>query len=359
MRMDEARVGVHSEWPFDDPRAWSGMIRPAVAQLDEVLDMTRLAPARTADALIDRARARLSPRTVLPAHSIATSLRRSLSLQLEVRRSAVDAVVALASSSDLVRPLAVPVIQITDATFPALQGFYPMYSDLAWSGRMQGNWVERHGAKNTHHFVVTSDWAKDSLVHDTGFPEERITIAPFGPAIAPPPGVLPRTVEEDRLRLVLVASDWERKNGTAALEIVERLRESRDVELLIVGAAPPEAARSATLLGRLNAADLSNVYSRGHILLEPALANASGVVITDALHHGLPVLASAVGGVPTLVDTSTGWLLPPENLVASAVEILSSISVAELESRSRAAADWAARSLSWDGWAEAIARIEI
>lgn len=359
MRIADVRVGVHSTWALEDPRAWSGVIRPAAAALRAALDLAPLAAARPRDAFVDRARARLSPRPVLPAHSVATARRRSAALASAVRSADVEAVVALASSTDLVRPLGVPTIQVTDATFDAVRDFYPMFSALGAIGTAQGRWVERRSARNTAHFVVTSDWARRSLVEDVGVDPVRITVAPFGPAITPGAGPLPRRAEDGPLRLLFVASDWERKNGDAALEIAAGLRERREVELVVVGDAPSSAARGAHLLGRLAPEELSRLYARSDVLLEPSRANASGVVITDALHHGLPVLAAKVGGVPTLVTEQSGWLVPVADPVAVAVEILARITRAELAERSRAATADARRRLTWETWAAAIAALEI
>lgn len=359
MRLDEARVGLHSGWDLDDPRAWSGVIRPAAAALRTALDITPLAPARPRDAFVDRARARLSRRPVLPAHSVSTARRRSAALRNAVRSVDVDAVVALASSTDLVRSLGVPTVQVTDATFHAVRDFYPMFSGLGLVGTAQGRWVERHAAGNTTHFVVTSDWARRSLIEDIGFPEERIAVAPFGPAIMPGTGPLPRRREDGPLRLLFVASDWERKNGSAALEIAVRLRGRREIDLVVVGDAPPSAASGARLVGRLAPEELSRLYATSDVLLEPSRANASGVVLTDALHHGLPVLATDVGGVPTLVRTETGWLVPAADPVSDAVEILTRVTRSELAARSRAAFEDARRRLTWEAWAGTIAALEV
>lgn len=359
MRLDQVRVGVHSGWDLEDPRAWSGVIRPAATALRTALDVTRLAPAPPRDAFVDRVRARLSRRPVLPAHSIATARRRSAALASAVRSADVEAVVALASSTDLVRPLGVPTIQVTDATFDAVRDFYPMFSDLGAVGTAQGRWVERHAAGNTAHFVVTSDWARHSMIEDVGVPPERISVAPFGPAIMPDAISLPHRSMEGPLRLLFVASDWERKNGPAALEIATRLRELREVELLVVGDTPPVTAHGTQLVGRLSPLELSTLYASSDVLLEPSRANASGVVLTDALHHGLPVLATDVGGVSTLVTPETGWLVPVADPVPDAVEILARVSRDELAVRSRAAVEDARRRLTWEAWASTIAALEV
>lgn len=359
MRLDHMSTGLYSSWDLDDPSAWSGVIQPAARALRASLDLTPLSPAMPRDALVDRAQARLSSRPVLPAHSIATARRRSAALAATARRARIDAVVALASSTDLVRPLGVPTIQVTDATFDLVRDFYPMFSGLGPLGGFQGRWVERRAARGTAHFVVTSDWARTSLIDDVRIAPERITVAPFGPAIAPAASPRPRRAEGGPLRLLLVASDWERKNGAAALAIAARLRELREIELVVVGDAPAEAGHLARLVGRLDPDELSALYARSDVLLDPSRANASGVVITDALHHGLPVLAADVGGVRNLVTEDSGWLVSVADIVPDAVRILAHVSPAELVARSRAATAHARHRLTWEAWAATLATLEI
>lgn len=376
MRVSEGRIGVHSGWDLDDAAAWSGVIAPMVRAMESTLRTERLVVDVPADAPVDRLRARLSSRTVLPAHSPATARRRSSRLAGAVHRTDVDAVVALAASTDLVRDPGAPVVQVTDATFDAVAGFYPQFSGLSRGSLRRGRRVERLAARSTAHYLVATDWAARSLIDDVGVDAGHVSVAPFGPAIAPPsapsdghadrsPGDLadPRPTPRGytgALRLLFVAGAWERKNGEAALRIVRELGRTRDVELTIVGSAPTHAEAVGTVLGRVDRSQLSALYSSHDVLLEPARANASGVVITDALHHGLPVLASDVGGVSTLVRPGVGgWLVPLYGVVDASVDALSDVEPATLRALSRTAAEDARRRLTWSAWVAALGGIDL
>jgi glycosyltransferase involved in cell wall biosynthesis len=60
--------------------------------------------------------------------------------------------------------------------------------------------------------------------------------------------------------------------------------------------------------------DLSPVLPRWDIFVMPSLEEGFPIAALDAMAAGLPVVATAVGGVPELIeDGKTGWLMPPRD----------------------------------------------
>lgn len=352
------RVGLYSPWDMSDPQSWSGVVLPMAKALSEALDVEVLPRLDVQDAARERVRTRIRGRfgrRSLPKHTMATARRRSAALRavLDARTGPqLDAIVVIAGSTDVLDlPPGLPLIQVTDATFPAILGFYPLATGLGRRNESQGLRVERASAGGTSHFVVATEWAARSLEQAVGVEPARITVAPFGPAISAPSE--PRAREPQRpLKVLAVISDWARKGGDDVVAAVEQARRNTDLELTVVGQAPEGLPPWVHAAGRVDRMRLAEVYAEHDVLIDLARANAAGVVLTDALTAGLPVVATNVGGVDSIVrDCETGWLVRRDSAVDDASHILSRLTAEQVRVASRAALEDARRRLTWSAWA--------
>ena len=97
-----------------------------------------------------------------------------------------------------------------------------------------------------------------------------------------------------RPRLV-VAGDGERRDSLAAL--------ARGLGL----------GGSVRFAGRCSRAEVSRLRLRAAALVVPSTYEGMPLVVLEAMGDGVPVIASAVSGIPeVVVDGETGWLVPPE-----------------------------------------------
>lgn len=96
------------------------------------------------------------------------------------------------------------------------------------------------------------------------------------------------------------------------------------------------------LLGPRTQEQLRPIYAASDLLVLPSRAESYGMVVTEALARGIPVVGSDVGGVPeALGDTADGvpgLLVPPDDPAALAVALRGWLTDTGLRHRLRAAA---------------------
>lgn len=204
-------------------------------------------------------------------------------------------------------------------------------------------------------------------------PEAEPRVIPFGAAVE-------SSVAPDRpprepgapMRLLFVGRLVERK-GVRVL--IEALARGGDDRLTIVGDGPERPALEAhvrllgleqrvELTGGVDAPELDRRLRSADALVLPAVRDSKGdveglgVVLLEALGAGIPVIASASGGIVDIVrDGETGLLVPPGDAGALAEAIARYRADPELAGRlaSRGRAHVAAE-FSWSGIMDRLER---
>lgn len=127
---------------------------------------------------------------------------------------------------------------------------------------------------------------------------------------------------EDKHLLIIVARLHPEKGHHYLFEALPEIRQrcSKPVRLLVAGAGTFDAvyreevnaagcADMVSFLGfRKDSADL---IAAADLLILPSLAEAFGLVLTEALYLGTPVVASRVGGIPEIVSDGVDGVLVP------------------------------------------------
>lgn len=124
-----------------------------------------------------------------------------------------------------------------------------------------------------------------------------------------------------------------RKGVEVLLNAVSVLREDdRLVRLVVVGDGEHRASLEATsrrlglvdsvrFLGGCDAGAVRQLMSRAAALVVPSIYEGMPLVVLEAMESGLPVVASAVSGLPEVVNPASGWLFPPEDVAALSVAL--------------------------------------
>ena len=115
------------------------------------------------------------------------------------------------------------------------------------------------------------------------------------------------------------------------------------------------------LTGVLTGALLSHAYTTADLLVAPSRSETYGMTVTEALAHGLPVIATAVGGLPealgsTADGTCPGQLVPPGDAKALAAALAFWLGDERYRDRLRSAARQRRATLpGWDKTTQEIA----
>ena len=98
--------------------------------------------------------------------------------------------------------------------------------------------------------------------------------------------------------------------------ILELLQAAAGMRLVVAGDGPLRE-RVPGALGFVPHHELGPLYERGAVVAVPSHREGFGVACAEAMAHGRPVVASAVGGLLDLVvDGETGLLVPPGDVAA-------------------------------------------
>lgn len=358
------RVGMLSSWDMEDPSSWSGVVLPACQSLAEKVELVPLQVPKMRDSMVDRLLTRLLGLlkiTYLPGDSFATSFRKARAVRKLLNQHQVDVVVSFAAAKEsLGVPAHIPLVQVTDSSFKAIVKAYFKHDRVSRLTLFQGVMLDRWVARRSDYFCVASEWSAQQLINDNGVNPAAIRVLPFGPGTSPVSGPLGSKSTDLGIAVLFIASNWARKGGERALKSFRKARLVRpELTLTVVGAPPPVTETDGVkFLPRQTREELSSLYRSHHLLLEPTEASAGGVVVTDALNHGLPVLSTLVGGIPTLVrQGETGWLVSQDNAVEEMAELLVTLTPAELTRVSAAAEQDASQRLTWENWSQGMLEV--
>jgi glycosyltransferase involved in cell wall biosynthesis len=110
--------------------------------------------------------------------------------------------------------------------------------------------------------------------------------------------------------------------------------------------------------GPLAGADLDRAYARADALVLASHAETYGMVVTEALARGLPVIATDVGGIPEALGAGTGLLVPPADATALATALRRWLTDPVLRQKLRTAARHRRATLSdWSTTSRRISRV--
>ncbi|WP_410658953.1 glycosyltransferase family 4 protein [Amycolatopsis sp. lyj-112] len=228
--------------------------------------------------------------------------------------------------------------------------------------------LERETLSAVDAVVATSEWAARRLIEHHDLAPHRVHVVP--------PGVDKADVASgslDGTHLVCVANVTPRKGQGLLAEALKSLsdlpwicecvgairRETRYVERL----RRHTLGDRFTLTGPRTGEALEATYAAADLLVLPSRAETYGMVVTEALAHGIPVLATAVDALPDTLGQAPdgsvpGLLVPGEDVNALAAALRRWLTEPELRDRLRASARLRRETLTgWDATARGVAAV--
>ena len=315
----------------------------------------------------------------------ATLRQNARELVAAVKTSGADAVLSISSHSlARVDPFPVPTYMFSDSPWLAWKEAYAEYEPMPLRGKAFAR-AEAEAAARCRGLFFGSAWATCEAERlyfagkATAEQRERLYVTPLGANWRPEvstANVLEavRGRSRERLDLLFVGRDWERKGGPLAVQVVERLRAAgANACLQLVGCRPELPAAltegdqpAVRVHGALyqdvpaERARLHELFLRSHLLLVPTKAECFGIAFAEAQAFGLPPVSRDIQALPSVVvDGETGLLMPPDAKADAYAERILGLT-----------GDWpgylamaergierAAKVTSWDAMAKSIVRV--
>jgi glycosyltransferase involved in cell wall biosynthesis len=234
---------------------------------------------------------------------------------------------------------------------------------------LQGRPRERAVLSSVASVVTTSQWTRAWVLEHYSLPDTRVHVAEPG---AEPAALAPGTTSGGELLCigaVVPAKGYDL--------LVDALAQVQDLPWLCTCVGSLELdpgfvdrlrarAQDAGLARRIGFAGprtghaLDAAYAGADLLVLPSRAETYGMVVTEALARGLPVVAASVGGVPEALGRGDdggrpGLLVPPGDASSLAAALRYWLDDSALRDSLRMAARERRRNLT--GWQETVGRV--
>ena len=223
---------------------------------------------------------------------------------------------------------------------------------------------ETYALKNAYHVIVTSQNTRKILVEDFSISAPQITVAlpgtdryPFAKCNGSP------------TRLLTCASLTKRKGHDVLIEALREI-DNLDWKARFVGDDTLDPMWTCELRNQVELSGLSDQiefvgtvanisleYQNADIFVLPSKFEGYGMVLSEAIAHGLPIVSTRTGAIPEVVPESAGILVKSEDHSALAGALKKLILEGDLRNKMQLNAQKAALALpSWRACAELIAK---
>ena len=250
--------------------------------------------------------------------------------------------------------MAAPHFAVTDRILGEQIAAFPETRKEHWNAT-RGRAAERNRHKQAEFDLAALIIANSRFTASTldASSARKVRVVPLGaPAVDPGWRTTPRSAE---VQVLFAGSISVRKGAHLLLAAWRALGVKAGAKLSLAGSwllpreMRAELPAGVELLGGLPRAELYERYRRASVLVLPSLLDGFGMVVTEALAHGLPVITTRNVGAADLIDEGrNGWVIPAGDVTALAERLQRCIehpnelhAMRELAERSAAQRPWA------------------
>jgi glycosyltransferase involved in cell wall biosynthesis len=214
---------------------------------------------------------------------------------------------------------------------------------------------ERAALAPAKRVIVTSSTTARALAADYGVPEDRIVVAL--PGNDPVPHAKPNA--SGVVRLLAIGSIVPRKGFDVLIAALatqtdlpwhltiagDRTRNAKASAQLDMDIARFGLASLVTVLGAVSDERIAELYTEADVFTLASRHEGYGMAFSEAIAHGVPVIATTAGAIPETVPAEAGLLVPPDDIDAFATALRRLIANPGERERLAAGAREAARKL--------------
>lgn len=230
----------------------------------------------------------------------------------------------------------IPIVLWIDSSLFSLIGLYSYFTNLCEETKQDISCLESQAMNKAKLIIVTSDWAKKSIIDLYGISDIKIQVIPRGANLqitAQTENSIYRWVKEKRkdtvCRLLFSGVDWERKGGDIALQIVLELNKRGIPSILVVvGCNPIVSSQYVQSYGFINKfkdgdTKMINIILSCHFLILPTKIDTNPHALSEANSLGVPCLTSDIMGISSVIrDNANGYTFNPEASIEEYCQVI-------------------------------------
>lgn len=189
-------------------------------------------------------------------------------------------------------------------------------------------WMNRRAFHKATYLIAWSIWTRRSLIEDYGVSPDKVEVIPPGTNLEFwKKAAISRTDQkQDKLRLLFVGGDFERKGGKLLYEVFQKsLSEQFELHLVTKAEVTPGDGIFVYRNIQPNSPAIQEIFTNADIFVLPTEGDCLPVAITEAMAASLPVVSTRVGAIDeAVIDGVNGFLITPGDSEALA-SILNSL----------------------------------